>query len=71
VTLLKHIRTTCSHVRHDSFICLQLFPEARARLGGQGHTVAGRVMLSAAALLMLGYFIIDVCVCVTECAGMR
>jgi hypothetical protein len=38
---------------------LQLFPEARRRLGASGHTAAGRAMLSAAALLMVGYGIID------------
>ena len=38
---------------------LQLLPDARARLGPRGHAAAGRVMLSAAAVLMCGYFIID------------
>ena len=38
---------------------LQLLPEARARLGASWHSVAGRTMLTAAAVLMVGYGIID------------
>jgi hypothetical protein len=38
---------------------LQLFPEARARLGRLGHKRSGQMMLLAASLLMAGYAIID------------
>ena len=38
---------------------LQLFPEARARLGRLGHKRSGQMMLLAASLLMTGYAIID------------
>ncbi|CAK0833397.1 unnamed protein product [Prorocentrum cordatum] len=38
---------------------LQLSPEARAAAGGAVHRIVGRVMLVAAAVLMVGYAIID------------
>mmetsp|Transcript_18051 Transcript_18051/g.36924 ORF Transcript_18051/g.36924 Transcript_18051/m.36924 type:complete len:316 (+) Transcript_18051:435-1382(+) len=38
---------------------LQLLPEARAQIGADGHKKAGRVMLCAAAALIVGYYVID------------
>ena len=53
-------RKTLSHGAVWSIIApLQLWPKARGAAGGVLHRWGGRVMLTAAAALMVGYSIID------------